>query len=367
MERAKEAGGPVRPVHDLPSLDGLRAVSIAIVVLSHTKVLLPARVVHAGLFRYAIGGGIHGVEIFFAISGFLITTLLLREFDRTGTISLRRFYARRSLRIFPPFYVYLGVLGILWALGIVRERVGTFLAAATYLFVYLPHPQGILVAHAWSLSVEEQFYLLWPVLLFLSCRWRKSVPFALAVMIGMPVVRMLLIMLAGRNAEALVLSGSVDMLIVGCLLALVRGNARWELLRRRWVNAWTVAGLVGLAFVLIPYAETKLTVGVGSVIVAGFGDTVTALCLGGILIYSVEVPESVAGRLLNLGFVRHLGIVSYSLYLWQQLFAFGPLGAHASVYLWMILAAELSYWLIERPVFRRRARLDAKRLEVRMV
>jgi len=348
----------------------LRAVSIAIVVLSHTKVLLPARVVHAGLFRYAIGGGIHGVEIFFAISGFLITTLLLREFDRTGTISLRRFYARRSLRIFPPFYVYLGVLGILWALGIVRERVGTFLAAATYLFVYLPHPQGILVAHAWSLSVEEQFYLLWPVLLFLSCRWRKSVPFALAVMIGMPVVRMLLIMLAERNAEALVLSGSMDMLIVGCLLALVRGNARWELLRRRWVNAWSAAGMVGVAFVLIPYAETKLTVGVASVLVAAFGDTMTALCLGGILIFSVEGavegPESVAGRFLNMRVVRHVGIVSYSLYLWQQLFAFGPLGAHASVYVWMIVAAELSYWLIERPVYRLRARWDAKRAEVRV-
>src|SRR5215475_8179567 len=99
--------------HDIPSLDGLRAVSIAIVVLSHTKPLLPAVIVNSGLFRYGIGGGLHGVQVFFVISGYLITTLLLREFDSSGDVSLRRFYARRALRIFPPFYLYLGVLGLL--------------------------------------------------------------------------------------------------------------------------------------------------------------------------------------------------------------------------------------------------------------
>ena len=136
--------------HDIPSLDGLRAVSIVIVILSHTKALLPAAVTRTGLFRYLIGGGLHGVQIFFAISGYLITTLLLREFKETNTISLRRFYARRALRIFPPFYAYLAVLGVLWIAGTIPQHWPTFLAAATYSITYLPDPRGWFLMHTWS-------------------------------------------------------------------------------------------------------------------------------------------------------------------------------------------------------------------------
>src|SRR5208282_4325811 len=110
-----------RPAHDIPSLDGLRALSIAIVILSHTKSLLPSPIANSGLFRYVIGGGLHGVQIFFVISGYLITTLLLREYNRTGSVSFKRFYARRALRIFPAFYIYLAVLAILWIAGLIPE------------------------------------------------------------------------------------------------------------------------------------------------------------------------------------------------------------------------------------------------------
>lgn len=91
---------PATPVrHDIPSLDGLRALAIGLVVLAHTRAVLPDAVAHSGLFRYTVGGGLHGVQLFFVISGYIITTLLLREFDRTGEISLPRFYVRRILRI----------------------------------------------------------------------------------------------------------------------------------------------------------------------------------------------------------------------------------------------------------------------------
>ncbi len=125
---------------DIPSLDGLRALSIGIVILSHTRWYLPGWIAGSGLFRYVIGGGLHGVQVFFVISGYLITTLLMREWDWTETTSFRRFYARRSLRIFPPFYAYLAVLGILWAAGVIPEHLPSFLGAATYTLAYFPRP-----------------------------------------------------------------------------------------------------------------------------------------------------------------------------------------------------------------------------------
>lgn len=351
-----------RHAHDIPSLDGLRALSIVIVILSHSKALLPLSIVNSGLFRYTIGGGLHGVQLFFVISGYLITTLLLREFNRSADISLPRFYARRCLRIFPPFYAYLAVLAILWIIGSVPEDAPSFFAAATYTIVYLPNPLGLPVQHAWSLSIEEQFYLLWPALLLWSQRQRKALHLALLILAIMPCERILLFFLETHHGmhltRTLVNTGSVDTLILGCLLALLRDDPRWQRFHRRFINAWSAAIMLAIAFVLAPYAGAKLTHGVGACLAIAFGTSLTALSLGGILVYVVENPRSLAGRFLNLGLLRHIGVISYSLYLWQQFFAYNKtLGAGPYAYLLMLLAAEASFWLIEKPVLRLRTRL----------
>ena len=151
-----------RPAHDIASLDGLRAVAIGIVILSHTRSFLPPWIAKSGLFRYVVGGGLHGCPDIFVLSGYLITTLLLREYERTGTVSLRRFYARRSLRIFPPFYAYLR--SARHPLDR-RHTFGTlaYLSCGRDVYRYdSPHPQGWQLLHTWSLSIEEQFYFLWP-------------------------------------------------------------------------------------------------------------------------------------------------------------------------------------------------------------
>jgi peptidoglycan/LPS O-acetylase OafA/YrhL len=109
---------------------------------------------------------------------------------------------------------------------------------------------------------------------------------------------------------------------------------------------------------VIPYLSVKLTDGIPGILTIAFGNTVTLLCIGGILLYVIDNPQSPAGRFLNLRMVRHLGVISYSLYLWQQLFTGDPAHMRPYVYLWMLIAAELSFWLIEKPVMRLRTRLN---------
>lgn len=357
-EPIQTASPQPRPAHDIPSLDGLRALSIGLVILSHTKTLLPGPIAHSGLFRYIVGGGLHGVQIFFVISGYLITTLLLREFNRSGTVSFKRFYARRALRIFPAFYIYFAVLAILWLIGVIPEHWPTYLAAATYTFVYLPNPQGWYVVHAWSLSIEEQFYLLWPALLVFAHRRHKSASLAIFIIAVMPIVRVLLNLTLPNPERAIVTSSSADTLMTGCLLALLRVHPAWQRFHNRFINAWTALGMLAIGFVAIPYLSAKLTEGIVGILTVALGNTISSLCIGGILVYVVENRHSLAGRFLNLQLVRHIGVISYSLYLWQQLFTGDPIHMRPYVYLLILAAAELSFWLIEKPVMHLRKRLN---------
>jgi peptidoglycan/LPS O-acetylase OafA/YrhL len=128
--------------------------------------------------------------------------------------------------------------------------------------------------------------------------------------------------------------------------------------RRRFLNAWTAVILLVMGFLVIPYLSAKLTHGIAGVLSVALGNTVTALSIGGILLYVIHNPQSSAGRFLNLRLIRHIGVISYSLYLWQQLFTGDPAHMRPYVYLCMLIAAELSFWLIEKPVMRLRTRLN---------
>ena len=347
--------------HNIPSLDGLRAASIFIVVLAHSSCYLPHFVAGSGLFRCVIGGGLHGVEVFFVISGFLITTLLVRERQARGSISLKRFYLRRTLRIFPPFYAYLAVLSVLWIAKILPEHPKSFIAASTYTISWMAHPQGWAVEHAWSLSIEEQFYLIWPVLLVWAARRSRALFTSLAFLAVTPLVRMAAasshIHDPAISNHFTVITESVDTLMVGCLLALVRGNEGWENWRKRWINSWTAAAMTVTGFALIPYAAGKLTHGIAFVTISALAPTLTAVAMGWTLIYLVENRESIAGRILNIELVRHIGVISYGIYLWQELFTLYPPSMLPLGFLGMFVAAEASYWCLERPLMRLRARL----------
>src|SRR5215469_8527111 len=151
---------------NIPSLDGLRTLSILMVLLGHLYGTLgyPKNAVTLELSHFAH----FGVQVFFVISGFLITTLLLREREKTGRINLVHFYLRRTFRIFPAAFFYISVMALV-------VHPGYLLYAYTYTMCYAGQARPWVLGHLWSLSVEEQFYLLWPAALVLGFAVRRRI------------------------------------------------------------------------------------------------------------------------------------------------------------------------------------------------
>jgi len=156
----------------IPTLDGWRAIAILAVIVHHATV---SYVYPSG--PYPSGRGLwisrllgdHGVAIFFAISGFLICTRLLQEHRKTDRISLKSFYLRRAFRILPPYFLYLAILGVIAAAGVIEVEPIEWWSCAFFFRNYMPGPHppftGWYTGHFWSLSIEEHFYLFWPLML----------------------------------------------------------------------------------------------------------------------------------------------------------------------------------------------------------
>jgi peptidoglycan/LPS O-acetylase OafA/YrhL len=345
----------------IPSLDGMRALSIILVVISHAGWYFGPRIMLSALFQDVIGDGVHGVAFFFVISGYLITTLLLREIRATGTISLKRFYFRRSMRIFPPFYVFMAVMGLFWAIHWIPEHWPSFLAAATYTWSLYPGAHGYYIHHTWSLSIEEQFYLLWPLSVLIFYRRQKLIAVSMLMILGMPVLRLVLYFVAPflRGTEYFMIHGWADTIMVGCLLALLKGRPRWEAWHRVYINGWTATALFITAFIINPWISTILPRKPTGVWILAISPTIISLSVGGIMVYLVEHTDTIAAKILNNRVIRHIGVISYSLYLWQEIFTARQLPLLPWGFLYMFAAAELSFWIVERPSLRLRARLES--------
>lgn len=354
MRRDAEASAPPPRI---PSLDGLRAASIVMVLIAHA--VSSSAIPRASLARWgAEKCGELGVKIFFVISGFLITSLLLEELRKRDEISLRGFYLRRAFRIFPAYYAYLAVIFALSAARLFPSRPNDALFAVTYTMNY--HlDRGWNVGHAWSLSVEEQFYLLWPFVIA-AAGPRRGAQVALAVMILGPVARGLSFALQ-RHLGADVGIGQTfptvaDALATGCLLALGRERiescARYQaLLRSRWfwlVPLFGIAALLGTRVLMFGHLV---------------GQTLLNLAVGVTVDRVVRVRQGVIYRALNLKPVVYLGTLSYSIYLWQQPFL-DPEPSAPRLPLPLALALLLaiawaSYNLVEKPCLRARGRIEA--------
>ncbi len=180
------------PADRIPSLDGLRAVAISLVIVSHLQGTrgFPH-------FSLPVELGNLGVRVFFVISGLLITTLMLQEHRKYGSISVARFFIRRTLRIFPAMYFFLLVVAVAAKLGLVFLSPGDMFHAATYTMNY--HSGGSwTLGHLWSLAVEEQFYLLWP-LAFALFGLRGAMLGAAGVVLFAPVVRTATLLLSPQD------------------------------------------------------------------------------------------------------------------------------------------------------------------------
>ena len=289
----------------------MRAICILLVVLAHA--VNPG--LYPRLFSFVGHLGNYGVRIFFLISGFLITEILLKEFNRTGTISLKDFYMRRVIRIFPAFYAYVAVVFVLAQLNVIQLLPGDMLHTLTYTMNY-HYDRSWYVNHTWSLSVEEQFYLLWPaVLLFAGPR--KALKVSVAVIFIVPVIRM--IMYVGFSAGPTALSRNFqavcDALATGCLLAGMYSRlGQWEFYRKAQRSWW----YIGVPTSLIVLSAVTFRLGEGFYYLIGQ----SIANLGGVLLldYAVRVPTSSFGTVLNMRPLAMIGVWSYSIYLWQELF-----------------------------------------------
>ena len=335
-------------------MDGLRAGSVGIVIVSHALSYLPGLAGRSPSLQLSWLGQ-SGVDVFFVISGFLITYLLLKEHEATGAIRLKMFYVRRFFRIFPAFYAYLAVVGILWITGLDPQNTRNFISAATYTWDYQPHAEGYLLAHTWSLSLEEQFYLLWPPCLALLGK-KRSTYLALTVILLSPVSRVLTYLLAPsfRGNEGIMLHTRLDTIMFGCAMALLWNRDRFTGLAEKLLHPTLFAFSIFYITILSPCLSARF----GARYDWTIGYTLRSFLISIVLLYVVRRPVSFPGRVLNLAPIRHIGIISYSLYLWQQMFT----GPHSRLFPLNLMAigvcAELSYWLIERPAFRLRDKVE---------
>jgi peptidoglycan/LPS O-acetylase OafA/YrhL len=313
----------------IPSLDGLRAISIALVILGHLAKWKHAPVEVIGSYATL------GVHIFFVLSGYLITNLLLREYGRSSTISLRDFYIRRAYRIFPAAFVFLAVVIVLYW----HQMRWYHVAAAVFYIANMDVSRPWIFGHLSSLSIEEQFYLLWP---FAVRKWhRHKTAILLCVFFFTPVFRTVLYVFKVQNGLAGSLPVHADQLAIGCLLAVfslrlpkIRGSMALLMLviviLTPWFPATSAARTSFMLFVVRP---------------------VLHVALAGLVLHVIQVPY----RVLNCVPIAWLGKISYSVYLWQELFCSNAaLHLGYSLILPTLACACLSYYLVEQPMLRLR-------------
>jgi peptidoglycan/LPS O-acetylase OafA/YrhL len=334
----------------IPSLDGLRALSIGMVLIGHSGLL------HRSHFPilYSIGNGDLGVSIFFVISGFLITGLLLREETKTGKISLRHFYLRRACRILPPFYLFVLVIIVLWKVGALSLSWRGVGSATAFISDYVWRHDWFL-GHTWSLSIEEQFYLLWPATLVVLGR-RLASYLAACIILLSPIIRVSTYYLLPslRFDMGHMLHNRADALMWGCLLALLYDSSVFNRVAGRVLQPkWLVmAGL--FLFTATPWLTERFR-GAYSL---PFGYSLEAFCISMLLLHVVRNHTDRCGRFLNSSLMVHIGLISYSLYLWQQLFISEVWGKFIPLNLALaFLAAELSWIIVERPALRLRSKV----------
>jgi peptidoglycan/LPS O-acetylase OafA/YrhL len=349
----------------IPSLDGVRAIAILLVLYAHASI--PG---HTQRIVSAIKGrsGFLGVQLFFVLSGFLITTLLLREIARTGRVSRSGFYVRRALRILPVYLLYLAVVAVLpWSEN-TRMNGFDWLTALTYTVNFHPAPIPLAISHVWSLSIEEHFYLLWP-LIMAGCTLagsRRAVLGCIVCCLSFRCVGLLLFPSAGGVLD-LWTFGRMDDVAFGCLLALLAGDPLWRQRLDRIAASLPALAVIVAALLVSQVLGTRL-VGLrlfspaSFALVGGLSNTVNACGIAMLLWTVMTRSQGVVGRILNSWPLSSIGTISYSLYLWHVLFCDSQRGALSAFPLnivCMFAVATLSYHLIEKRFLALKDRLSA--------
>lgn len=326
-----------------PALDGLRAVAISAVVLYHAE-------------RTVFPGGWIGVDVFFALSGFLITSLLVQEMARTRNIDVWRFYARRAVRVWPAFAALI-VFSIVFAtcLQTAYSNLNATLVAATYTMnwnrAFDVFPEGWL-GHTWAVAEEQQFYLVWPaILLFIG--FRNPARWLIAAIAAAVAWRIALIV-SGESFERIYngLDTHADPLLIGAALAFVPLTPTFT----KNVKRLALAPIVVLAALILFARETSVfsqTIGYSAT--AGAATWVIVLVLTHHRLWAI----------LSSAPFRYTGRISYSWYLWHfpiLKIGYAHIGHFTGAGLFLCLlaypVAMASYHFVEKPALRFKARIE---------
>lgn len=314
-----------------PVLDGLRAIAVLAVVIGHAINFRWADHVHSYVLEHAAGAASEiGVQIFFLISGFVITRLLISERRKNGKVDVGGFYIRRICRIFPPLAAYILTVAVLSYMGYIDVTGTAILAGGSFVCNLGITSCTWFVGHTWTLSVEEQFYLIWPTIFILTpSRYRIHVLSAgVAGLVAMSLIR-------GYRFNSNEIAFSY--IAIGCLFASSR-HLQQFVVERIGTLAW-LGALVVLAAAIggLPHFVQML---------------VKPLALPFVVFGAANINP--VRKLLSLPVVQAVGLSSYSTYLWQELFL-----AHPSEYggmplpvLLLPVVVALSWMLIEKPSIR---------------
>lgn len=347
----------------IPSLDGIRAIAVLVVFIGH------------GSTDQGLWPGHVGVMIFFFLSGFLITTLLRREYEHSSTIRLRRFYLRRAFRILPAAYFTILVSLVLAWTGVLPSAIDGWGVVAEFLnvtnyYIIANGDTGLPpeTSQLWTLAVEEQYYLVVPLVLLLAYRagaGRKLIGRAFVVVALIVPVWRVVLGLNGAEFDRLYTGTDtrVDAILWGAALALLLNPVIGDQVRRpgrigRWVASHL--GLVAVAAALV-------VAGTSMAFELSVADTIQCIALVPVFWYLITRPRGLAGRILNSRIAVRIGVLSFSIYLLHKFVLAlvtptidAPLVTDGISLVLSVVAAQLVYWGIEKPFTKLRIRIEAR-------
>ena len=370
-----DRGRTSREMGYLPGLDGVRALAVIGVLLYHADVTGTK----GGFFTGFVGGFL-GVDVFFVLSGFLITTLIVEEFARSGRINFGQFYLRRARRLLPALFLMLAVVAVIAAFfyhdaaqSVRTDGLASLLYVTNWWFIFQEHSYftswgNSLLQHLWSLSVEEQFYLIWPVMAFILLKWRgRKAVFVTALVLSVAstawmfhVVTSQGLLQPGADPSRAYFGTDTHVmgLLLGAAMAIVwRPGRLKQTLNAGAAMSVTFIGFAALAaiiwiFIGVPESAHWLYQG-------GFLAISFIVCL---LIAGASHPGAPFGKIIGAQPMRWFGQRSYGLYLWHWpiFLLLQPVEDIPIVGVWNFLlrmaitcaVAELSYRFVELPIRR---------------
>ncbi len=351
----------------LPSLNGLRAISVIIIIIHHFFINTPAlRKINQNEqirpFINFIQDGHLAVSIFFIISGFLITSLLMKEENQTQTISLKKFYIRRTLRIFPAYYFLLLVYFGMQTVGMIHISGESWLTALTYT-KYFNYQNDWFTWHAWTLSIEEQFYLCWPFIFLLGNVPRKTFAFFLVLIV--PLIRLYTYYNPVSWISEYTIFLRIDTIGLGCLAALYKDQIITSINEKYWKPIFwiciAIILLIPFAYVITdPFGLSTIWIVIGTA-----HGTIANISIVMIILYSIYFSKGLWFKFLNTKAMDFIGLLSYSLYLWQQLFTYH---SHSFISIFPInlilifCAALFSYYVIEKPFLKLKSKFETAKI-----